>query len=75
MSDTDLLTLQEVADFFRVSKTTIYRMVQSRIVPFYKIGGNLRFKKGEMLEYLESQRVRPIEERFYVAPHKSHQKG
>lgn len=67
-----LLTVDEVAEIFRVSKPTIYRMIQSRILPFYKIGGALRFKETEVLEYLESQRVKPAEEWFYVAPHKSH---
>ncbi len=67
-----LLTLQEVATLFRVSKQTVYRMVESRILPFYRIVGSLRFNEDEMLMYLESQRVVPMEERFLVAPHKSH---
>jgi excisionase family DNA binding protein len=70
-----LLTLQEVADLFRVSKPTIYRMVESRILPFYRIVGSLRFNEDEMLSYLEGQRVMPMEERFLVAPHKSHPKN
>jgi len=68
----NLLTIDEVAGLFRVSKSTVYRMIQSRIIPFYKIGGALRFKEEEMLAYLESQRVKPAEEWFYVAPHKAH---
>lgn len=67
-----LLTIQEVANLFNVSKQTIYRMAQSRILPFYKIGSNLRFKEDEMLAYIESQRVKPAEEWFYIAPHKAH---
>lgn len=67
-----LITIDDVADLFNVSKTTVYRMVQSRILPFYRIGGNLRFDEQEMLDYLERQRVSPIGERFYAAPHKAH---
>jgi len=67
-----LLTIDGVAEMFNVSKTTVYRMVQSRILPFYRIGGNLRFDEREMLGYLERQRVAPIEERLYVTSHKAH---
>jgi len=68
------MTVDEVANLFKVSKQTIYRMIQSRILPFYKISGNLRFKEDEMLIYIESQRVKPAEEWFYTAPHKAHLK-
>ena len=67
-----LMTIDEVAELFRVSKVTIYRMVESRIIPFYRLGGRLRFNEEEMLSYLESQRVKPREEWHYIAPHKSH---
>lgn len=67
-----LLTIDSVAEMFSVSKTTVYRMIQSRILPFYRIGGNLRFDEQEMMDYLERQRVAPIEDRFYSAPHKAH---
>jgi excisionase family DNA binding protein len=67
-----LLTIDDVAEMFIVSKPTVYRMVQSRILPFYRIGRYLRFDEGEILDYLERQRVMPIEDRFYVASHKAH---
>ena len=67
-----LLTIENVADLFCVSKTTIYRMVESRIIPFYRISRRLRFKEDDVLAYLESQRVKSKEEWFYVALHKSH---
>lgn len=72
--DTNLLTLTEVANLFHVSKSTVYRMVQSRILPFYRLGGNLRFKEDDIMAFLESQRVKPREEWFYIAKHKSHLK-
>lgn len=67
-----LLTIDEVADLFRVSKATVYRMVESRLVAFYRLGGRLRFKEDDIFAYLESQRVKPREEWHFVAPHKSH---
>ena len=69
-----LLIIDEVAEMFRVSKPTIYRMVESRLIPFYRLRGGLRFKEDEVLAYLEAQRVKPKEEWFYEAPHKAHPK-
>ncbi|MFC1638848.1 helix-turn-helix domain-containing protein [Patescibacteria group bacterium] len=69
-----LLTIDDVADLFQVSKSTIYRICESRIIPFYRLRGAIRLKEEDVLGYLESQRVKPREEWFYVAPHKSHPK-
>lgn len=70
--DLKLLTVDEVAKLFRISKASVYRMVESRIIPFYKISGVLRFKEEDLLIYLESQRVKPKDEWFYLEKHKSH---
>lgn len=69
-----LLTIDEVAEMFRVSKATVYRMIESRLIPFYKISRAIRFSEDEMIAYLESQRVKPKHEWFLEAPHKSHSK-
>jgi excisionase family DNA binding protein len=70
----DLLTVEEVAGFFKISNNSVYRMVESRIIPFYKIIGGLRFKREDLLQYLESQRIKPKDEWFYIDKHKSHKK-
>ncbi len=49
-----------MAEFLAVSKTTIYRLVARRQVPFYKIGGSLRFRKGDIEKYLENICIGPI---------------
>lgn len=67
-----LLTIDEVAEMFRVSKPTVYRMVESRLIPFYKISRAIRFSEDDVIAYLESQRVKPRSEWFFEAPHKSH---
>lgn len=69
-----LLTIDEVAAIFRVSKATVYRMIESRLIPFYKIGRAIRFSESEIATYLESQRVKAKNEWFLEAPHKSHPK-
>lgn len=70
-----LLTIDEVAKVFRVSKATVYRMIESRILPFYKVTRAIRFAEEDVLKYLESQRVKPKDEWFFDTPHKSHPKS
>jgi len=48
-----LLTIDEVADFLRLSKDTVYRMVQSGKMPAAKVGTQWRFRRDEVESWLE----------------------
>jgi len=48
MSDDDILTLEEVAKYLRVSERTIYDCVQKGEIPAGKIRTSWRFKKSEI---------------------------
>ena len=48
-----LMTLEEVAIFLRLSKDTVYRMVQAGKIPASKVGTQWRFKRGVVDEWLE----------------------
>ncbi|MEK7103177.1 MAG: helix-turn-helix domain-containing protein [Patescibacteria group bacterium] len=52
-----LLTIKEVALILNCSIPSIRRYVQSRTIPFYKIGGAIRFSQTEMEQYIAQQRV------------------
>ena len=54
MPDT-LLTVIEVARLFKVSKMTVYNLVKSGKLPAIKIGKPFRFKREDILKYLEEQ--------------------
>ncbi len=56
----NLLTPNELARFLRISKVSVYRLVNSRKMPFYKIQGVLRFDKKDVLEYLDQNCIRSI---------------
>lgn len=58
-----LLSTSDLAKFFNISKTTVYRIVEGRKIPFYKINGALRFDEKDILEYLKENRVEPIKRR------------
>lgn len=47
------MTPTEVAQFLRISKTSVYRLVARRVLPYYKVGGSLRFSRNAILNYLE----------------------
>lgn len=55
-SDLGFLDLSEVADMFRVSRITIYRMVAKRLLSVYRIGRRMRFRKDDILSFVERNR-------------------
>lgn len=62
---TDLLTLEEVIQWLKTSKTTIYRLVQRRQIPFYRIARSLRFKKEDVEAFIQERRVETIDRTTY----------
>lgn len=56
MAKKEILTLEEVSHYLRMSKDTIYRMVQNSDLPGFKVGSkNWRFKKESIDEWLTNQ--------------------
>lgn len=56
----ELLTISEAALFFRISKTSMRRLQERRAIPFIKVGGSVRFAKGDLIAYLQKSRIGPI---------------
>lgn len=52
-SDLGFLDLSEVANMLRVSRITIYRMVAKRLLSVYRIGRRMRFRKNDVLSFVE----------------------
>jgi excisionase family DNA binding protein len=53
-----LLTIDELAQAFRVSTRTIYRMMDDGELPFaIKIKGSWRFKESDVIAWLENHKV------------------
>lgn len=50
----EIITVQELACEFRVSRKTIYNLVYRRRIPFIKVGGALRFRRSELEEWLKN---------------------
>ena len=49
-----LLVPQEAAEFLRVSLDQLYHLTSAKRIPFLKVGGQLRFEVGMLLEHLRA---------------------
>jgi excisionase family DNA binding protein len=56
----ELLTIKEVAQMLRISIPGVRRLQTARHIPFFKIGGSVRFSKSDIVAYLERSRIEAI---------------
>lgn len=61
----NFLKPDELAEFLNISKPTVYRLIEKRQLPFYKIRGSLRFKTEDVVKFLEESRIEPIKLQSY----------
>jgi excisionase family DNA binding protein len=55
-----LLTPDDVVAYLRISKPTLYRLVEQRVIPFFKVSGTLRFSHEDITAFVASGRVEPV---------------
>lgn len=55
-----LLTTKQLGDYLGVSKSSVYRMIERREIPFYKLRCGLRFRLSDVEKFLEENLVVPI---------------
>jgi excisionase family DNA binding protein len=48
----DILTLEEVANYLRVTKRTLYRFVKEDVLSTFKLGGTWRFRRDELNQWI-----------------------
>ncbi len=56
-SELKLLTKEEVIKLFQIKNSKLRRAILKKEIPYVKLGGLIRFKKADLLTYLEKQRV------------------
>ena len=59
--DLQLLTVAEAADLLRISVVSVRRLQRQRCIPFIKIGGRVRFTRGDIEAFLAKQRVEAVD--------------
>jgi excisionase family DNA binding protein len=54
----DVLTIEELAAYLKIPKSTLYKLVREGKIPSQKIGRHWRFRKGAIEHWLEDRHVR-----------------
>ena len=52
----NLLTTEQVAQYLKIDKFTVYRLITQGKIPAFKIGNQWRFKRSMVEAWLESNR-------------------
>ena len=56
-SGDDLLTTRELMAFLNLSRTKVWELVQQEQMPAFKLGGDYRYRRSEIVTWLERYRV------------------
>lgn len=59
VNDNEYLNVTQAAALLGVSTDTIYSWTMRKTIPFYKLGRLVRFKKSDLISYMECLRVEP----------------
>ncbi len=54
-----VLTIEELAAYLKVSKSTLYKLVQEGSVPGQKVGKHWRFRRETIDEWLDDRQTKP----------------
>ena len=53
--DSYILTIREVADYFKLTEKTAYRLVAEGKIPGFKVGGSWRFQREKIKAWIDDQ--------------------
>jgi excisionase family DNA binding protein len=48
-----IMTVDEVAQFLRIHKTTVYRLLKTSKIPAFKVGSDWRFNREEIDRWMQ----------------------
>tara|TARA_R110001583_G_scaffold61445_3_gene181546 strand:+ start:3225 stop:3404 length:180 start_codon:yes stop_codon:yes gene_type:complete len=52
----EILTIQEVAEYLKLNEKTAYRLASEKKIPGFKVGGSWRFKRDDINSWIEEQK-------------------
>jgi excisionase family DNA binding protein len=55
MTNDDILTMAELADYLKIAEKTAYRFASEGKIPGFRIGSAWRFRKGEIDRWIAEQ--------------------
>jgi excisionase family DNA binding protein len=54
-SESEILTIKQVADYLKVTDRTIYRLAAAKRIPAFKVGGTWRFSRVDIDSWIKQQ--------------------
>jgi excisionase family DNA binding protein len=54
-SQSEILTIKQVADYLKVTERTIYRLAAIKKIPAFKVGGAWRFSRSDISDWIKKQ--------------------
>jgi excisionase family DNA binding protein len=73
--DSGVFDMKETAAYLKISKATLYGMTSKRILPYYKHGHRIYFRKNELDDWINKGRVKTQEEIEAEASNYIYRKG
>lgn len=55
MPDSEIMTVKELAAYFKVHQSTIYRLLKENTLPAFKMGSDWRFNRSAIDQWRLSQ--------------------
>jgi excisionase family DNA binding protein len=56
----EILNIDELSEYLRIKKSSLYSKVERKEIPYYKIGHLVRFKKSDIDLWMEKSKVEPL---------------
>ena len=61
-NETEYMDIDEASNFLKLKKATLYQMVFKREIPFYKSTKKLLFKKSDLIDWVDKDRIYTVKE-------------
>jgi len=64
MGHDEILTSRQARELLKIGRTKLWELTKSKVIPAYRVGdgrtSSLRYKRSELLGWLDSNRIRRI---------------
>ena len=60
-SESEILTIKQVAAYLKVTERTIYRLAAAKKIPAFKVGGTWRFSRVEIDSWIKQQSMEALD--------------
>jgi excisionase family DNA binding protein len=55
----EVLTVDELSAYLRIHRSTLYRLIKTRQIPFFRIGSDYRFNRQAVADWSRAQEGQP----------------